>query len=123
MTLIDFDNQLQQRIVTIRKMAKVDIMGARREVDQLRREFVTVLTEPMCIETVLQVTQIANELDELDKFDMPEEKTKGLEKGTVIETLRWLRDETVGEGYTVTENEYLYNQFDLIIDQLNKPEN
>lgn len=80
MNLQKFDNQMQSRIVGIKKMAKVDIMGARREVDQLRREFVTALTSvgkmgyPLVGATAVDM---AKELDELDKFDMlPEKKLR-----------------------------------------------
>lgn len=74
MTPKEFDDQMQGRIVTIRKMAKVDIMGARREVDQLRREFVTAIasSEGQWVPVGLW-RDMAIELEELDKFDMPPE--------------------------------------------------
>ena len=80
MNLSEFDNQMLGRIVGIKKMAKVDIMGARREVDQLRREFVTALTDVGTNTYPLVgsiAVDIAEELDKLDKFDMiPEKKSK-----------------------------------------------
>ena len=70
-----FDEQTQKRIVVIKKMAKVDIMGARREVDQLRREFVTAMASSEGNMVPLGLWRdMAIEIDELDKFDMPPEK-------------------------------------------------
>ncbi|MFC1454363.1 hypothetical protein ACFLQL_04190 [Verrucomicrobiota bacterium] len=45
---------------------------------------------------------------------------EGLEKGNIADTIRWLRDETIGENCTATQNDYIYNQFDLVLDALRK---
>ena len=41
-----------------------------------------------------------------------------LEGGTVCGTLRWLRDETGPDSYSTTDADYIYNQFDLVLDIL-----
>lgn len=77
MTPKEFDDQMRDRVKTIHQMAKVDIMGARREVDQLRREFVTALasSEGQWIPLGLW-REMAIEIEELDKFDMPPESKR-----------------------------------------------
>lgn len=98
MTLKEFDYQLQHRMVAIRTMASKDIMGARREVDQLRREFVTVLagTEGQWVMIGLP-REIAKELDELDKFDMP---TKNIprKKKKFMEPKEWVERQFARAG-------------------------
>ena len=66
---IAFKEALAGRAKGIREMAKTDIMGARREVDQLRREMVHTLAHVDGY-NIFDVVPAAKILDRLDKIDL-----------------------------------------------------